>query len=135
MFPRDAFDLAKQFKLRTKGGLGGLEPITLHAGTMDPKRSADCIPIVARLKFVLARKYFDAVRSVPFDCNAEAARDIQDVKAAQFRRQRFRHECPEVATTARLLHEGIDAVVQELLLDPKQVLPSFLVIGVDSEPL
>ena len=124
MFPRDSPHLAKQLTLRVEGGLGGLKPVALHTGAMNSEWAADCVPIGAGLKFALARKYFDAVRSVPFDCNAEAARDIQDIEAAQSRRQRFCHECPEVATTARLLHEGIDAVVQELLLDPKQVFPT-----------
>jgi hypothetical protein len=68
--------LAKQLELRVKGGLGGLEPVALHAGAMDPERAADCVPKVARLEFVLARKYFDAVLFVPFDRDAESARDI-----------------------------------------------------------
>jgi hypothetical protein len=101
---------------------------------MDPKRAADCVPIGTGLKFVLARKYFDAVRSVPFDRNVEAARDIQDVKAAQFRRQRFRQECPEVASAAGLFHQRLNAVLKEFLLQPEQVAASVGVVGIDCNP-
>ena len=72
----DPLHLAKQLELRVKGGLGGLEPVTLHADAMDPERAAYCISKVAGLEFVLARKYFDAVLFVPFDGDAETARDI-----------------------------------------------------------
>jgi hypothetical protein len=82
--------LVKQLKLRVKSGLGGLEPVALHAGAMDPKRAADCIPEFAGPEFVLARKYFDAILFVPFDRDAETARDIKDIEPAQFRRYRFR---------------------------------------------
>src|ERR1017187_1576273 len=104
VFSHDPPGLAKQIKLCFKGGLGILEPIAFVAGAVDTERAANCVPIVARLKFILTRKYLDAIRSVPFNLDAEAARDIQDIETAQSRRQRFRQECPEVATAARLLH-------------------------------
>ena len=61
MFPRGSPYIAKHLELRVEGGFGGLEPVALHTGAMDPKRAADCVPKGTGLKFVLARKYFDSV--------------------------------------------------------------------------
>ena len=111
--------LVKQLELRVKGGLGGFEPVALHAGAMDPQRAADCVPKFAGLEFVLARKYLDAVLFVPFDRDAETASDIKDIEPAQFRRHRFRQEYPEVATPAGLLHQGLYAVFAASPLEPE----------------
>jgi len=61
MFPCGSPYIAKHLELRVEGGFGGLEPVALHTGAMDPKRAADCVPKGTGLKFVLARKYFDSV--------------------------------------------------------------------------
>jgi hypothetical protein len=102
VFPRDPPHLAKQLKLRIKVGLGGLEPVAQHTGAMDPERAADCVPKLAGLELALARKHFNPVQFALFNRDAETARDIQDIKAAKFRRQWLRQECPEVAAPARL---------------------------------
>ena len=127
--------LAKELELRVKGRFGGNEPVALHAGAMDPKRTADCVPKFAGLEFVLARKYFDAVLFVPFDRDAETARDMQDIEPAQFRRQRLRQEYPEVATPAGLLHQGLYAVFAASLLEPEQIAAGVSVVGIDRNPL
>ena len=127
--------LVKQLELRVKGGLGGFEPVALHAGAMDPERTADCIPEFARPEFVLARKYFDAILFVPFDRDAETARDIKDIEPAQFRRHRFRQEYPEVATPAGLLHQGLYAIFAASLLEPEQIAAGVSVVGIDRNPL
>jgi hypothetical protein len=127
--------LAKELELRVKGRFGGNEPVALHAGAMDPKRTADCVPKFAGLEFVLARKYFDAVLFVPFDRDAESARDMQDIEPAQFRRQRLRQEYPEVATPAGLLHQGLYAVFAASLLEPEQITAGVSVVGIDRNPL
>jgi hypothetical protein len=102
---------------------------------MDPKRAADCVPEITGLEFVLARKYFDAVLFVPFDSDAETARDIQDIEPAQFRRQRFRQEYPEMATPAGLLHQGLYAIFAASLLEPEQITAGVSVVGIDRNPL
>jgi hypothetical protein len=38
-------------------------------------------------------------------------------------------------TATRLLHERLDTVLKELLLEPMQVFPGILVVGIDRDPL
>ena len=82
MLPCDPLYIAKQLELRIKGWFCGFKPIALHVGAMDPERASDRVPKLSGFKLILAREYFDAVRFVPFDCDAEKACDIQNLETA-----------------------------------------------------
>jgi len=82
-FPVYPFHLSKQPKLRLKVRFGSLEPVTIHTGAMNAERTTYCIPKLAGLQLILARKHLYAVRCIPFECDTETLCDIQDIMAAQ----------------------------------------------------
>src|SRR5215469_7404301 len=104
---------------------------------MDSKWSPDCVPELARAEFVLPRKDLNPI-DLPersFDRHVQTQREIIYIDPAQFRRQWFLAENPKVRTSARHLHDRVNAILLEFPLQCPQVAVRAFVIGIDRHPL
>ena len=113
-----------------------LKPVTVHVGAMNAERPTDGVPEFLGADLVLTGEDFDPVDLLErsLDRYVQPEGEIVYIDTAQFRRQRFLAQNPEVRTAAGHLDNGIHPIPFEFPLERSEIPVSSVVVGVDGDP-
>src|SRR5258708_7285564 len=103
---------------------------------MNAEGRADGVPEFLGANFVLTRKDFDPIDLLErsLDRYVQPEGEIVYIDTAQFRRQRFLAQNPEVRAAARHLDDGVNSILFEFPLQRPEIPVSSVVVGVDGDP-
>jgi hypothetical protein len=114
---------------------GTLKPEALRCAPVNTQRPTDGIPVPAGRQCIVLGEDFNAFLPAPLNRDTQPQGKATDVDTAVPCWERFRHENPEMTTTAAILKRWLHSILPEMEAELVEISERILIVRVNRYPL